>query len=343
MTDDPVAASLNDLPGRAPHQRAVARDAVSAPAIRTWCDAMGELHAVFRDPAAARAGGHEHVLAPPATMQMWTMPGLEPGRPPGAGPARAGDLDEEVRARLADFGYPGTLAASTDQEFLSALVAGDLLIAEDVYVGVSDRKQTSLGPGYFVTHRTSYTTAGGRAVGRMTTTVLHFRPRAAEALADPVPMPARPPGSAVHGSPGDFVAGARFGPVPIPVTATLIIAGACATRDFYPVHHDRDFARAHGNTDILMNILTTNGLLARVTGEWTSNARLHRLVTRLRAPAHPHDELSVTGTVSSVAAGRAELAVRAATRPAFTPTPSPSSALTRAPVFNLDPCASRQP
>lgn len=324
MIDDSVAAYLKDLRGQAPHQRAVARDPVSAPAIRTWCDAMGERHAVFCDPAAARAEGHPDVVAPPATLQMWTMPGLEPGRPPTAGPARAGDLDEEVRARLTDFGYPGALAASTDQEFLSAIRAGDLLVAEDVYVTVSDRKETSLGPGYFLTHRITYTTAAGRLVGRMTATVLHFRPRAAAALADPAPRSGEPvgpavpgtavSGTAVPGTAGEQIAGARFGPVHIPVTATLIIAGACATRDFYPVHHDRDFARAHGNSDILMNILTTNGLLARVTGEWTSNARLHRLFTRLRAPAHPHDELSVTGEVRSAGAGRAELAVRAATR-----------------------------
>ena len=314
MIADSVAAYLKDLPGQASHQRAVARDPVSAPAIRTWCDAMGERHPVFRDPAVARAEGHQDVLAPPATLQMWTMPGLEPGRPATAGPARAGDLDEEVRARLADLGYPGALAATTDQEFLSDIRVDDLLTAEDVYVDVSDLKQTSLGPGYFLAHRISYVTAGGRVVGRMTATVFHFRPRPGAALADPAPTPAKQPGLPAHGSPGDLVAGARLGPVRIPVTATLIIAGACATRDFYPVHHDRDFARAHGNTDILMNILTSNGLLARVIGEWTSNARLHSLVTRLRAPAHPHDELSVTGTVSSAGGGRAELTVRAATR-----------------------------
>jgi hypothetical protein len=312
MIDNPVAACLNGLPGRAAHQRAVARDAISASAIRTWCDAMAELHPVFRDPAVARASGHQDVLAPPATLQMWTMPGLEPGRPLSAGPARAGDLDEEVRARLAEFGYTGTLAATTDQEFLSPLRVGDVLVAEDVYVGAGERKQTSLGPGYFVTHRTSYTTAQGDVVGRMTTTILHFRPQPPAGLASPAP--ARPLPPAPSAAPGHMVAGARFGPVPIPVTPTLIMAGAFATRDFYPVHHDRDFARSHGNTDILMNILTINGLLARVIGEWTSQARLCRLLTRLRAPVHPYDELTLTGTVGSLGDGRAELAVRAATR-----------------------------
>ena len=331
VAGDPVAAYLEGLVGQAPHRRAVARDAVSAPAVRAWCDAMGERHPVYLDPAAARAEGHPDVLAPPATLQTWTMPGLEPGRPRGAGPARAGDLDEEVRARLADLGYPGALAVTTEQEFLAPLRAGDLLVADDVYVAVSERKQTALGPGYFVSHRITYSTAAGRVAGRLTATVVHFRPRQAGPLADPAAAPARPQGLPAHGSAGDVVAGARLGPVPIPVTATLIIAGACATRDFYPVHHDRDFARAHGSTDIVMNVLTTNGLLARVIGEWTSNARLLSLRTRLRAPVHPHDELSVTGTISSAGAGRAELAVRAATRAGVH-----ADAVA---VVSLDPCA----
>jgi acyl dehydratase len=312
--DDQVTAYLNSLPGRAAHQRAVARDAVSASAIRTWCDAMGELHPVFLDPSVAKERGHPDVLVPPATLQMWTLPGLEPGRPPTAGPARPGDRDEEVRARLAEFGYPATLAVSTNQEFTSALRVGDLLMAEDVYVGAAGRKQTSLGPGYFVTHRTSYTTAQGGTVGRVTTTLFHFSPRPAAALQDPPAPPKGPIRLARPATPGNLVVGSRLDPVLIPVTPTLIIAGACATRDFYPVHHDRDFARSRGAIDILMNIFTTNGLLARVIGEWTSHAGLQRLFTRLRAPAYPYDELSVTGVVRSAAGGQAELTVRAATR-----------------------------
>jgi len=46
---------LESIVGRPPHQRAVARDAVTASAIRTWCDAMGERNPVYLDPAAARA------------------------------------------------------------------------------------------------------------------------------------------------------------------------------------------------------------------------------------------------------------------------------------------------
>ena len=48
-------------------------------------------------------------------------------------------------------------------------------------------------------------------------------------------------------------------PMRIEVTATVIVAGAIATRDFMPVHHDRDYANSQGSPDIFMNIMTDNG------------------------------------------------------------------------------------
>ena len=48
------------------------------------------------------------------------------------------------------------------------------------------------------------------------------------------------------------------------MTATRIVAGAIATRDFMPVHHDRDYANAQGAPDIFMNILSDNGVLQPV-------------------------------------------------------------------------------
>lgn len=304
-------AFLRSLIGRPAHERAVARDAVTASAIRTWCDAMGERNPVYLDRAVALAAGHADVFAPPAMLQVWTMPGLEPGRPLRAGPARAGDLDESVRARLAEMGYAGTLAASIDQEFLSVMRCGDRLVAEDEYITVSGEKRTRLGPGFFVTNRTTYARDDGTIVGRLTTTVFHFAPAPASDLLPPLPPPAEDPGRPRPARPIRLAAGSQADPVVVPATPTQIISGALATRDFYPVHHDRDFARAHGNRDFLMNILTTNGLLARIVGEWTSQAPLVRLVTRLVAPAYAHDELRVTRTIADAGPGWAELTVRA--------------------------------
>lgn len=62
-----------------------------------------------------------------------------------------------------------------------------------------------------------------------------------------------------------YRAGDRLPASDVPITTYLVIAGAIATRDFQPVHHDRDAARAAGTKDIFMNILTTNGSWAGIS------------------------------------------------------------------------------
>lgn len=315
-TSDAVDVSnyLQALIGRPARQPGVARDEVTASAIRAWCDAVGERNPVYLDADVARAAGHDDVIAPPAMLQVWTMPGLEPDRPFTSGPSRDGDLDETVRRDLSKAGYSGTLAASIDQEFAAPLCVGDRLAAECEYIAVSDQKHTHLGPGFFLTDRTTYTTTDGRLIGTLAVSVFQFAPKPPAALARPLDAPRELPGRPVPAAAVTLSVGEHCGPVAVPVTPTQIIAGALATRDFYPVHHDRDFARARGNADFLMNSLTTNGILARIVGEWTDQAPLTRLRTRIVAPAYAHDQLTVTGSVTNVTADAAELTVCAALR-----------------------------
>lgn len=87
----------------------------------------------------------------------------------------------------------------------------------------------------------------------------------------------------------------------IPITATLIVTGAIATRDFQKVHHDKDVAQAAGTPNVFMNILTTNALVNRYVGEWAGPAaRVGRINIRLGATNFPGDEMVFTGTVDSV-------------------------------------------
>ena len=66
----------------------------------------------------------------------------------------------------------------------------------------------------------------------------------------------------------DINVGDEVTPLEIPVTATVIVAGAIASRDFMPVHHDPEFAKKQGSPNMFMNILTTNGLCTRVLTDW---------------------------------------------------------------------------
>ncbi|WP_112469378.1 MaoC family dehydratase [Streptomyces triticisoli] len=99
----------------------------------------------------------------------------------------------------------------------------------------------------------------------------------------------------------------------IPLTRTLIVATAVASRDFQDVHHDPELARQRGSKDIFMNILTSNGLIDRYITGWAGPAAVVKAVRiRLGAPNHPGDTMVLSGTVTAKADEdrRVEVAVR---------------------------------
>ncbi|WP_424569142.1 MaoC family dehydratase [Streptomyces sp. CH-036] len=104
--------------------------------------------------------------------------------------------------------------------------------------------------------------------------------------------------------------GDELPPLDIPVTRTLIVAGAIASRDYQDVHHDAELAREKGSPDIFMNILTTNGLVGRyLTDHFGPTAVLRKVAIRLGAPNYPGDVMRLTGRITEVAAGEPAEAV----------------------------------
>jgi acyl dehydratase len=88
--------------------------------------------------------------------------------------------------------------------------------------------------------------------------------------------------------------------LPIPLTTSLIVGGAVASRDFTPVHHDKSAAQAAGMQDVFMNILTTNGLVGRYVSDWAGpNALIRHVKIRLGTPNLPGDTMTLTGSVTS--------------------------------------------
>ena len=84
----------------------------------------------------------------------------------------------------------------------------------------------------------------------------------------------------------------------LPLTASVIVAGAIASRDFMPAHHDHAFAVANGSPDIFMNILTTNGYVSRYVTDWAGpHAMVNKIAIRLGAQAVPGSTLRFTGEV----------------------------------------------
>jgi MaoC like domain len=97
----------------------------------------------------------------------------------------------------------------------------------------------------------------------------------------------------------DVSVGDELPTLALPITRTLIVSGAIASRDYQDVHHDQVLAKARGSKDIFMNILTTNGLVGRYVTDWSGpRSRLSEVNIRLGAPNHPDCTMTLTGSVT---------------------------------------------
>ncbi len=93
--------------------------------------------------------------------------------------------------------------------------------------------------------------------------------------------------TAPHATPAwpDIRVGDRLADLEIEVTPTHIVAGAIATRDFMPVHHDRAYANAQGAPDIFMNILSDTGYCSRFLTDWAGpDAMVRRRTASFSTP-----------------------------------------------------------
>lgn len=81
----------------------------------------------------------------------------------------------------------------------------------------------------------------------------------------------------------DINIGDEVTPLEIPITTTMIVAGAIASRDFMPVHHDVEYAKKQGSPNLFMNILTTNGYCVRFLTDWAGPEAMVRICPSARA------------------------------------------------------------
>jgi acyl dehydratase len=111
----------------------------------------------------------------------------------------------------------------------------------------------------------------------------------------------------------DVQVGDELPPLAVPLTRTLIVATAIASRDYQDVHHDPTLAVERGSPDIFMNILSTNGFVGRFITDWAGpDATIRKVAIRLGAPNHPGDTMVMTGSVTAKEDGVVDVAVRGA-------------------------------
>jgi len=157
LTPDAIRAAADRIAAAGESKPRLARDPVNLPMIRNWLEAIG-------DPGTPEGSR----TAPPAMIQVWTMPGLHG--------ARADDDPlAAVTALLDEAGYAAVVATNCDQAYHRYVRLGEQLAVSARLVDVTGPKRTALGEGWFVTTRSTWT-AGGEPVATMDFRVLKYKP-----------------------------------------------------------------------------------------------------------------------------------------------------------------------
>jgi hypothetical protein len=173
--DAQALAAIRALIGKPIGAPAVAPDPVNQPMIRHWATALEDHNPVYTDPAFAAASRFGGIVAPPLMLQTWTM-----ATPKISGIAERGGAPVEFAANpltsLDEAGYIATLATNSEFEIVRYLRLGERITSTMVIESVSERKQTRLGPGYFITWVTTYRDEQGAVVGRQMFRILKFEP-----------------------------------------------------------------------------------------------------------------------------------------------------------------------
>ena len=101
---------------------------------------------------------------------------------------------------------------------------------------------------------------------------------------------------------GDVQPGDALPELAYDVTATTVVLGALATRDWRPMHHDYDFAvNRNGTQDIFLNTPNQAAWFERYVTDWTGpKGRLGRMKFRMKGSVYPKDHMVFSATVEDV-------------------------------------------
>ena len=100
---------------------------------------------------------------------------------------------------------------------------------------------------------------------------------------------------------GEVATGDVVTPLSHDVTATTVVLGALASRDWRPMHHDKDFAvHRNGTKDIFLNTPTQAAWFERYLTDWSGPlGRLGRMTFRMKGSVFPGDTMVLAATVTS--------------------------------------------
>lgn len=98
--------------------------------------------------------------------------------------------------------------------------------------------------------------------------------------------------------PGDVAAGDELPPISLAITHTRVCQNAAATWDWFPGHHDPDYARSQGQRTIYLSTLFFHGFVDRLVTDWAGpGAVIRRRWIRMDRSIYPGQTATATGRV----------------------------------------------
>lgn len=265
-------------------------------------------------------------ILPLSTLSIWMRP--HRWSPGAQGEQVALQAHFDLKARL---GLPEAIMSDNTVVFHEPVRPGDVINHCQVLKSVSDPKTTRLGSGRFWVIDVEYRNQHQELVGVESYTGFGYRrPPTSHSATSDSKNPVDTNDNAANANPSDTsasntstsdasvgVASSRLAKLDpthdqvsvgqfLPelshdVTATTVVLGALASRDWRPMHHDYRFAtERNGTRDIFLNTPNQLAWFERAVTDWGGpRARLGRMSFRMRDPVFPGERMTISAEVTA--------------------------------------------
>ena len=148
-----------------------AKDAVNPSSIHKWCAALGIDNPRYFVGGRAAAKERVPVVAPPAMLCVWNLPGYSPE------PEDINCPRTKVFSLLKKAGFTSVIGTGTEEVYTKPVSIGEVLVSTLSLLEVSDLKTTAMGIGFFITTLTEFVSGDGELVGSWKFTTFNFKSR----------------------------------------------------------------------------------------------------------------------------------------------------------------------
>ncbi|HSV83249.1 MAG TPA: MaoC family dehydratase N-terminal domain-containing protein [Ramlibacter sp.] len=260
--------------------------------------AIGYLAEALDDERLAR-----HVATAPTVTAPRSFVTIS-SRVPNWRPAGAPGPGTFMQAMLVPLPATSAVNLSVDQRYFAPLREGDRVSSRSTIRSIQP-KTTRLGDGFIIVEEIEHRTRDA-LIATTLNTVLRFSPKSQ------APAERKAPAEVASPEPES-----DFPPVRVPITMTRLTCGAAAVRDFSPLHHDVDLARAVGHPTAFLSYSHQLAIAVSAIGRWfEGDAALRRLRLDLKLPVYLGKTLTCTAVEQPSAPGserQRTLAIRLST------------------------------